>query len=415
MVALSASKVVKQNTVNPRPAEPTGSMTADIPRPSRDQDARQGNDSRNRALLFRADILGQLRYDVLDEPAQYNNREGNRLRSAPLVSVILPVWNGEKFLSQTIRSALSQTYPFLEIVAVDDGSSDRTSKILAHASAADSRLRVFHQPNQGVARARNRAIAEARGEFIAPLDADDLWLPMKIARQVDRLRTAGERAGFVYCWWVWMDEQGLVLDRSPRWAVEGDCFETLLRMNVTGNASAPLFRKRCIEEAGGYDEQAAAADAGGCEDWALALRIAHRHSFAVVPEILLGYRRSVGSMSSARQKMWRSHKRVVAMATQLRPRLAARSVRLAHQQFALYLAGSAYWAGDWIGAIGWALRAGPRLLLLVAPSIVRMLGRRRRRYERTQVSPGQPLQQPLIAEPLLPYDRLLTLDAGACS
>lgn len=331
----------------------------------------------------------------------------------PLVSVILPVWNGEKFLPHAIASALRQTYSHLEVIVVDDGSTDRSAQILDRAAALDSRLRVVRQPNHGVAKARNRAIAEARGELIAPLDADDIWLPTKIARQVERLRAAGEGAGFGYSWWVWIDEHGLVIDRSPRWTVVGNAFEALLRINVTGSASVPLFRKRCIEEAGGYDEGMAASNAGGCEDWALALRIAERHSFAVVPEILLGYRRSRGSMSTARERMWRSHQRVVTMARQLRPQLARKVIRRARQQFALYLAGSAYWSGDWMAAIAWALRAGPRLQLLVAPSVARMLGHPGHRSPRTRVCPGEPLNEGMIADPLLPYDRLLSLDIGA--
>jgi glycosyltransferase involved in cell wall biosynthesis len=113
----------------------------------------------------------------------------------------------------------------------------------------------------GVARARNRGIAEANGNFIAPLDADDLWEPTKIDRQIRRMLAAGHETGFVYSWWVWIDAGGTVLDRSPRWKFEGHTFETLLQINFTGSASVPLFRKHCIEEAGGYNEQLAATGA----------------------------------------------------------------------------------------------------------------------------------------------------------
>ena len=76
-----------------------------------------------------------------------------------------------------------------------------------------------------------------------------------------------------------------MLDRSPRWMFEGHNFESLLQINFTGNASVPLFRRHCVEEAGGYNEQLAATGAGGCEDWELVLRVAEHYKAAVVPEI----------------------------------------------------------------------------------------------------------------------------------
>src|SRR6201996_9541224 len=162
--------------------------------------------------------------------------------NGPLVSVILPVYNGADYVGATIQSVLTQTYQNLEIIAVDDGSSDQTLEVLSQYAAGESRLRVVSQANAGVARARNRGIAEAKGDFIAPLDADDLWAPEKIARQLDQLQLSGERTGLVYSWWVWIDPNGLILDRSPAWTFEGNVFEQLLQINFTGNASVPLFR-----------------------------------------------------------------------------------------------------------------------------------------------------------------------------
>ena len=229
----------------------------------------------------------------------------------PLVSVIIPVYDGAEYVGIALESALSQTYRNLEILVIDDGSTDGTPAILDLYAARDARIRVLSQANSGVARARNRGIAEAHGDFIAPLDADDLWEPTKIDCQVRRILESGERTGFVYSWWVWIDRDGALLDRSPRWMMEGSAFELLLQMNFTGNASVPLFRRCCIEEAGGYNENLAAADAGGCEDWELALRVAERYDVAVVPEILLGYRRHRGSMSTTCDRMWRSQQLVV--------------------------------------------------------------------------------------------------------
>jgi glycosyltransferase involved in cell wall biosynthesis len=325
----------------------------------------------------------------------------------PLVSVILPVYNGAEFVGAALESALTQTYRHLEIIAIDDGSTDGTSAVLQLYALRDSRIRVLTQAKGGVARARNRGISDARGDFIAPLDADDLWEPTKIDRQMRRMLEAGHETGFVYSWWVWIDASGTVLDRSPRWLLEGCAFESLLQINFTGNASVPLFRKHCIEEAGGYNEQLAATAAGGCEDWELVLRVAARYKAAVVPEILLGYRRRPGSMSSECDTMWRSQQRVVQAMRELRPDLNARVLRRAAHQFALYLAGLCFWSGNIVAAFRWGLRSGCRLPFLVAPHVIRMLMNRRRRKPALQtMRPGITLDKQHTPEPLLPYDKI---------
>ena len=329
----------------------------------------------------------------------------------PLVSVILPVYNGEEFVNDALASALSQTYQNLEVIAVNDGSTDGTRAILDRRAATDPRLRVVNQENGGVAKARNRAIVEARGDFIAPLDADDLWLPTKIQRQVQRILEAGGRTGFVYSWWLWINSNGRIVDHSPRWRFEGSAFETLLQMNFTGNASVPLFRRHYVDEVGGYNEELAASGAGGCEDWELALRVAERCEVAVVPEVLLGYRRRPGSMSTALDRMWRSQVLVVHAMEELRPDLHPRVIRRAGHQFALYLSGVAFWSGDLLAAVRWGLRSGYRLPFLVAPYVVRMLFRRNRSEQEQQtITPGLILDTSCIPEPLLPYDKVLSLE-----
>jgi hypothetical protein len=237
-----------------------------------------------------------------------------------------------------------------------------------------------------------------------------LWEPTKIDRQIRRMLAAGHETGFVYSWWVWIDAGGTVLDRSPRWKFEGHTFETLLQINFTGSASVPLFRKHCIEEAGGYNEQLAATGAGGCEDWELVLRVAERYKAAAVPEILLGYRRRPGSMSTACDTMWRSQQRVVQSMRELRPDLNPRVPRRAAHQFALYLAGLCFWSGNMVAAFRWGLRSGCRLPFLVAPHVIRMLLTRHRRKPGLQtMRPGVTLDTQRTPEPLVPYDKIRTL------
>jgi glycosyltransferase involved in cell wall biosynthesis len=325
----------------------------------------------------------------------------------PLVSVIIPVYNGAEYVGQALESALCQTYPHLEILAIDDGSSDGSLGVLELYAAKDSRVRVLRQPNRGVASARNRCIEEARGELIAPLDADDLWQPTKVERQVRRLLKAGDATGFVYSWWAWIDGCSAILDRSPRWIVEGEAFEALLQINFTGNASVPLFRKRCVVEAGGYDTKLAAANAGGCEDWELVLRIASRYEIAVVQEILVGYRRLPGSMSTACNTMWRSKELVIRQMQELKPDVGIRVWKASNRQFALYLAGLSFWSGRMFEAIRWGLRSGWSLNLAVAPHVLRMfVTLRRRNLAIETMLPNETIHSEDIPEPLLPYDTI---------
>ena len=108
-----------------------------------------------------------------------------------LVSVVIPAYNAGATIAETLASALGQTYRDLEIIAVDDGSTDDTAAVVAGAAANDPRIRLLRQANSGVAAARNYGIAEARANLIAILDADDLWHPTKVAKQVAAIRQGG--------------------------------------------------------------------------------------------------------------------------------------------------------------------------------------------------------------------------------
>jgi glycosyltransferase involved in cell wall biosynthesis len=326
-----------------------------------------------------------------------------------LVSVIIPVYNGAQFIGAAIESAQTQTHRELDIIVVDDGSTDATLQIVNEYAANDDRIRVIPQKNGGVAEARNTAIEAALGEFIAPLDADDLWLPDKIERQLQAMSEAGPDCGFVYCWWASIDPAGRVLDRSPRWTIAGHQFEMLFVINVTGNASVPLFRRRCLLEAGGYNSKLAAAKSGGCEDLEVALRIAARYSIAVVPDILVGYRRVPGSMSSACDTMWRSRQLVLQNILPLRSDITPSLLRRSDQQFSIYLAALSFWSGNIRQAMRWGLSSGIRLPYLFAPHILKALLKPRGAHQNYQIMrPGKAIDTDAIPEPLLPYDRIFS-------
>jgi glycosyltransferase involved in cell wall biosynthesis len=328
----------------------------------------------------------------------------------PLVSIILPVRDGECFIDATLESALGQTYRNVEVVVVDDGSRDRTPALVESWAQRDSRVRILTQANRGVAAARNRAIEAARGEFIAPLDADDLWDPTKIERQVRRMNEAGETTGLVYCWWVWVDANGRLLDCSPRWQFEGNGADIMLQVNYVGNASVPLFRRRALDQVGGYDVTLRERDAEGCEDLDVALKVAERSRVAVVPLRLVGYRRLRDNMSARTDRMWRSHLLVIDGARQRRPDLSRALIRRSQDQFALHLAGVSFWSGAYLRALGWGLRAlRSTLALRTLPYVLRLCSvklLRSGRPSRGFIGPGVSFNSWEMPEPLIPYDRI---------
>ncbi len=118
-------------------------------------------------------------------------RECTTHSSAPLVTVVIPAYNREKFLPETIESVRTQTFQDWELIIVDDGSTDDTATIVSQLSKTDHRIRYIWQQNSERAVARNRGIKESRGAYIAFLDSDDLWLPNKLEKQVNTIMRDG--------------------------------------------------------------------------------------------------------------------------------------------------------------------------------------------------------------------------------
>ena len=143
----------------------------------------------------------------------------------------------------------------------------------------------MRQQNLGVAAARNLAIERASGEYIAPLDADDLWYPSKVEKQVKSLEMGGTKAGASYCWCISVNEKSQVLGVGPKWDLDGEVYQPLVLRNFIGNASVPLFRRDYLQKIGGYNADLRARKAQGCEDWDICLRLAEVCEFRVVKEI----------------------------------------------------------------------------------------------------------------------------------
>lgn len=260
------------------------------------------------------------------------------IKSGPpgLVSVIIPAYNAQRFLPMTLTSARAQTYPDLEIIVVDDGSTDATPEIAEAAARVDRRVRVVHQQNCGVAAARNRGIAEARGEYVAPLDADDVWHPWNLALQMESLKAAGPETALSYAWFVSIDECGRFLSfgRSNRHRMSREVVFGLVAGNFIGNGSSTVMRRSRVEAVGGYDVSLRAHGAEGCEDHALHLALAQRWNFAVVPQYLIAYRRHATAMSRDSFRMARSGAIVLTELRRRRPDL--RGYRLGRCQAVYY-------------------------------------------------------------------------------
>jgi glycosyltransferase involved in cell wall biosynthesis len=226
----------------------------------------------------------------------------------PLVSVIVPAYNAEVYLQRTLASAQAQTWRRLEIIIVDDGSNDATPAIAGTAAREDGRVRVIRQANAGVAAARNRAIAAARGQLLAPLDADDLWHPDYLRRQVAALEASGPECALAYAWVVNIDAQDRIISFSARSTVRSRhaALRQLVVQNFIGNGSSVVLRRDAVEAAGGYDPSLRARNAEGCEDHALYAAIAEIGDFAPSYGYLVGYRRHALSMSSDKGRMARS-------------------------------------------------------------------------------------------------------------
>jgi len=223
-----------------------------------------------------------------------------------VVTVIIPAFNAARTIGETLRSVRSQTHRHLEILVVDDGSVDATAQIVRRHAAEDRRIRLIRQPNAGVAAARNRAIAEATSDYVAPIDADDLWRPDKIEKQLARLHRDGETVALVYAWFAVIDENSRIVAAAPRPTHTGNVIGKIFGGNFPGNGSTVLMRKAAVIEAGGYDPSLRARSAQGVEDWQLYFRIAASHEFSVVPEYLTGYRQTATEMSANLLQMLRS-------------------------------------------------------------------------------------------------------------
>jgi glycosyltransferase involved in cell wall biosynthesis len=282
-----------------------------------------------------------------------------------LVSVIIPAFNAAEYIRRTLDSVLAQTYPRIEVIVVDDGSSDATGAIVQEFVTSDARVQLIRQSNAGVGAARNTAIRRAQGEFIAPLDADDFWFQEKLEKQVACLEQYGSETGLVYCWSKLIDKDGELLSDSSQ-TVEGRLRQALILRNIVGNGSVPLFRAATLEKVGLYLTRAEQGGAQGCEDWDLYLRISEHSNVRVVPEYLVAYRQAGSNMSANAENMESSFAVVMGRARERNSDLSSAIFRWSAGCFYLYLVKNSYHWGYYYRCLRYlkeAVLADPALLL----------------------------------------------------
>lgn len=215
----------------------------------------------------------------------------------PRVTVLMSVYNAEKYLAAAVESILNQTFRDFEIIIVDDGSTDSSLSILREYERRDSRIRLVSRPNTGLVGALNEALGMADSDLIARMDADDISLPERFARQVEFLGKHLDHVA-VGCHSLWVDPAGLPLKVMPQRLTYEEIDAELLRGH--GNAithAASMYRRSELLTIGGYRTQFESA-----EDVDLFLRLAERGKLANLADVLYVYRQHPASVNHTQGK-----------------------------------------------------------------------------------------------------------------
>jgi hypothetical protein len=333
--------------------------------------------------------------------------------TAPSISVITPCYNGGKYLRETIESVLAQTYPPLEMIVVDDGSTDDSAAI---AESFGPPVRVIRQTNQGESAARNRGIAEARGDYLHFLDADDLLHPEAFARLADAVRDTPGAVALMGCAYFTDDPQrpyAIVLPRCAQW------FPDIIQDNL-GVIHGWLLPKRWVVECGAFSQTLAYF-----EDWDLWCQVALRQPPLIpVPFVGCYYRR----FPQAQSYQARKRDRALGHATVMQRLIAGMRQRpVLLERYAV----EAFWGGwaaltraHYFGAtwpqlqplaceLETLVHEGPRdLRRLRFAQLIRWLGLRRAWWLRRLVH-GRADRQALLAQEVQEQQHRVLIGSGA--
>lgn len=209
---------------------------------------------------------------------------------APLVSIIAPCYNAEKFLESALESIFAQDYEHFEVIIVDDGSSDNSYAML-QALQARYPFQLYRQPNQGVSAALNHGLRHARGVYVATPDLDDIMLPFSVRIRAEYLNQH-PLVGIVGALITYMDCDGKDLKCQSRDSVECLNFDEVVRGAVVVGAPVALYRMQALRDAGGYDPSIRV------QDFQITLRIAAKgYRIDVLPVKITRYRRHANNLS----------------------------------------------------------------------------------------------------------------------
>lgn len=259
------------------------------------------------------------------------------MKDSPRISVVVPAYNAADFLVPTLKAVIAQTYQQWEMLVVDDGSSDRTSELVQQMSAADSRIRLIAQSNQGVSAARNTGVREAQSKLIAFLDADDLWLPDKLAAHVAFME-AHPKASASFARVELINFDGTSTQRFTNNFVKQVAAYEVLYANPTITTSNLVIRTAIFEELSGFDETMRHD-----EDVDFLFRLTYRQDFALmgIDRVLLQYRMRASGLSSNLAKMEAGWIALIEKARQQAPELIEQHYSAAHSAKLQYLARTA--------------------------------------------------------------------------
>lgn len=256
------------------------------------------------------------------------------MNAHPLISVVVPAYNAARFLAETLQSVLAQTYQNWELLIINDGSTDNTAEIAEQYRQHDRRIRLYSQPNQGVSAARNLGVELAQGELIAFLDADDRWLPEKLATHVGHL-AANPSIGVSFAKVRYLRANGTPTSLIATASLVDIQSWDFIYANPTITTSNVVIRKEIFQQLRGFDPTMSYS-----EDMDLFFRILCNSSWKIegIEPVLVEYRTQDNGLSSSLYRMEAGWQTLASKARELAPEIIEQHYKPAYANYLRYLA-----------------------------------------------------------------------------
>jgi len=231
-------------------------------------------------------------------------------KKKPAVSVVMPVYNSERYIGESIDSILNQTYDDFEFIIIDDSSTDSTKNIVEEYMSRDDRIKLINLENKGLVASLNEGVKHAKGEFIARMDSDDISFPNRLERQISYLQNNQDIVA-LGVWTLVIDEDGRPIQR---WKLNKSHNEIVSRLlsGKGGQLIHPsiMLRRKALVKVGGYDERYKVS-----EDFDLYVRLSEIGILENLPEVLFCWRRHSTSLCSTVSDLWlEQHRKIITEA-----------------------------------------------------------------------------------------------------